>query len=223
MKLRPGKRVRMGRNGLAGAVVLIPVLAAAGFLILLSVSLSRVRPVLVQMADGAVTDAVTESVNRVIWDTMQAEELSYEDLVLLEKDGEGKIAALSTDMAKINLLQAELNRNLLTALNETENTVIRIPMGNLIGGPVLSGRGPRIRVRIVSVSNAELKFSNDFSSAGINQTHHRLLLNVGVTVSMLLPGGSTSDRVDTQVCIAETVIVGNVPQTYTDIGTTTEE
>jgi len=193
------------------------------FLCLFGSALSQIRPVLVEMADGVVTDVVTESVNRVIAETMEENALSYQSFVCLEKDDRGEISALSTNMAQVNLLQSELNRRLLTALNESENTVIRIPMGNLLGGPVLSGRGPKIRVKIVSVTNAELSFSNAFTSAGINQTRHQMLLDVAVTVSMLLPGGSTSAKVNTQVCIAETVIVGDVPQSYTDIQTKAEE
>ena len=87
----------------------------------------------------------------------------------------------------------------------------------LIGGTVFSGRGPGIPVRIVSVSNVTADFTNEFSSAGINQTRHQIILNIKVDIDMLIPGGTLQDTVTTSMVIAETVIVGTVPGTYADM------
>ena len=198
-------------------------IAAVLLLLFLSVTaLSRLRPVLLEIAEGAVTDVVSLTVNDVITDLMRMEKISYSDLVTLEKDTNGSVSALLTDMAKINMLQAEISNQVVEALNERESTIVRIPVGNLLGGALLSGRGPRIPVKVLSVMNVNTYFYNAFSSAGINQTRHQLMLNVDVELSLLLPGGSSSVNADTQVCLAETIIVGSVPQTYADMGMKTD-
>lgn len=211
-------RPRPGRPGRRRIAVLL-LAAVAALAVLGAVTLSRLRPVLLEIAEGSVTDVVSITVNNVITDLMRSEKISYSDLVTLEKNANGSVSALITDMAKINMLQAEISNQVVTALNEQESTVVRIPMGNALGGALLSGRGPQIAVKVVSVMNVNTSFFNAFSAAGINQTRHQMMLNVDVELSLLLPGGTSNVEADTQVCLAETVIVGDVPQTYADLGT----
>ena len=91
------------------------------------------------------------------------------------------------------------------------------------GSPLLAGRGPCLHVRMQSVGTATARFDNQFSSAGINQTRHRILLDVDVHVSILLPGLTTYTKVSNEISVAETVIVGGVPDTYTYFSTTPDE
>ena len=202
------------RNG-GGFLLLVTALV---LLIVTIVALSRLRPVLLEIAEGAVTDVVSVSVNDVITDLMRTEKISYSDLVTLEKDSTGNVSALRTDMARINMLQAEISNQVVQALNAQESTVVRIPIGNVLGGALLSGRGPKIPIKVLSVTNVNTHFYNEFASAGINQTQHQMMLNVDVALSILLPGGTSEVHADTQVCLAETIIVGDVPQTYADLG-----
>ena len=88
-------------------------------------------------------------------------------------------------------------------------------MGTLAGSPLLAGRGPLIRVRMQSVGSSSAHFENAFTSAGINQTKHQIYLVVDVYVSILLPGFSTVTKVSSTYTVAETVIVGSVPDNYT--------
>ena len=88
---------------------------------------------------------------------------------------------------------------------------------------LLAGRGPCLRVRMQSVGTATARFDNQFSSAGINQTRHRIILDVDVHVSILLPGLTTYTKVSNEISVAETVIVGGVPETYTYFSTTPDE
>ena len=92
-------------------------------------------------------------------------------------------------------------------------------LGSLTGSPLLAGRGPRISVRMESVGSSSARFENQFESAGINQTKHRIVLRIDVYVSILLPGYSTVTQVTNEITVAETVIVGEVPGTYTYFAT----
>lgn len=100
---------------------------------------------------------------------------------------------------------------------------LAIPLGSLTGSNLLAGRGPYIRVRTQSVGSATARLRNALTAAGINQTKHQVLLDVEVYVTVLLPGFATSVKVNNELCVAETVIVGNVPQTYTYFSTTEDK
>ncbi len=203
---------RGGRRRMRGSFIVLVVL-----LIISAVVIVRLRPAVMQMAGYIVTSVATEKINDAISEKISDGSLDYEDLVTLEKDEHGEVTALQTNMAKINVLQTELTNVVIQKLSDQMNTVISIPLGNLIGGTVFSGRGPGIPVRIVSVSNVTADFTNEFSSAGINQTRHQIILNIKVDIDMLIPGGTLQDTVTTSMVIAETVIVGTVPGTYADM------
>ena len=89
-----------------------------------------------------------------------------------------------------------------------------IPLGVLTGIDIISALGPKLPIQVISVASAEGTYRNDFSSAGINQTLHRIYLDITVTAKLLLPGSIVETVVFTPICVAETVIIGQVPQTY---------
>ena len=184
---------------------------------LLGLVISRAVPVIEEMAKASTTGIVTSTVNKAIRNKMSDGSLDYEKLVSLEKDEYGNITALVTNMSKINLLQSDITSAVIDLLSQNKSAIIRIPLGNIIGSAIFSGTGPTIPVKILSVTSVKTSFSNQFSAAGINQTRHQIMLKVDVSLSILIPGHTTSFSVPTEVCIAETVIVGSVPNTYADI------
>ena len=101
---------------------------------------------------------------------------------------------------------------------DEDMTRVSIPVGNLLGGTLLSGRGPRLKLDILSVTNVVTSFRNDFTSAGINQTRHRIIMDVEVTLEVMLGNERGTDTVNTEVNVAETVIVGAVPNMYASLG-----
>ena len=110
----------------------------------------------------------------------------------------------------------------LTRVVQVSARALSIPVGTLTGSALLAGRGPRITVRMESVGSSEANFRNAFTSAGINQTKHQIILTVDVSVSILLPGFRTATKVSNSFIVAETVIVGMVPDTYTYFSTDPE-
>jgi len=177
----------------------------------------NLRPLAIRLALGEATDTITVTVNEIVREKLSDGSLDYSNLVTLEKDDSGRISALVTNMANINLLQSYVTRAVVERFLTAERTTVSVPLGNIIGGAVFSGKGPSIDVTILSISNVTANFSNEFTSAGINQTRHQILLDVDVTLSILLAGYQETDVVRTRISVAETVIVGSVPETYAAI------
>ena len=114
----------------------------------------------------------------------------------------------------MNLLRAALVSDVLAALDGVDVSDIRIPLGSLLDLDVLWAKGPALRVHSMTVGTVDAEFSSEFSSAGVNQTLHRIWLQVDVPLTLILPGGPVETQLETRLCVAETVIVGQVPETY---------
>ena len=194
-------------------------LLAVLLLTLLFIAVTQMRPILESLATTRVSNAVTRIVSEAVYEAIEQGELQYDGLVSFEKDTEGHITAVRSNMAAFNHLQAEILDTVLTRIDQVSARELSIPIGSLTGSALLAGRGPRITVRMESVGSSEANFRNDFSSAGINQTKHQIILTVDVYVSILLPGFSTATKVSNSFIVAETVIVGTVPDTYTYFST----
>lgn len=194
---------------------IIKIIMAGILLIALAIYLSaKIRPLIVNMAEAAVKNAVTVAINEAVAEKMAAGDFDYMSLISLEKDDTGQIAALVANMVRINALQAEITNSIIKKVQQTKTSELSIPIGNIIGGSILSGRGPRINIRIMSVSSAKSAFINSFATSGINQTRHQIILEATVYVTVLVPGAITTVPVSTQLLIAESVIVGRVPDSY---------
>lgn len=196
------------------------------FTLLLALTVAVVlhmKPVVVDLATARTSNAVNRIVVAAVNDAVDSGRIDYEQLVDFDKDAEGHVTALRSNMAAFNRLQASIADDILQRMAEVTSTDLAIPIGTLTGSPLLAGRGPCLRVRMQSVGTATARFDNQFSSAGINQTRHRIILDVDVHVSILLPGLTTYTKVSNEISVAETVIVGGVPETYTYFSTTPDE
>ncbi len=196
------------------------------FTLLLALTVAVVlhmKPVVVDLATARTSNAVNRIVVAAVNDAVDSGRIDYEQLVDFDKDAEGHVTALRSNMAAFNRLQASIADDILQRMAEVSSTDLVIPIGTLTGSPLLAGRGPCLRVRMQSVGTATARFDNQFSSAGINQTRHRIILDVDVHVSILLPGLTTYTKVSNEISVAETVIVGGVPETYTYFSTTPDE
>ena len=196
------------------------------FTLLLALTVAVVlhmKPVVVDLATARISNAVNRIVVAAVNDAVDSGRIDYKQLVDFDKDAEGHVTALRSNMAAFNRLQASIADDILQRMAEVSSTDLAIPIGTLTGSPLLAGRGPCLRVRMQSVGTATARFDNQFSSAGINQTRHRIILDVDVHVSILLPGLTTYTKVSNEISVAETVIVGGVPETYTYFSTTPDE
>ena len=181
---------------------------------------AQMRPILESLAVTRVSNAINAIVSEAVDEAIGNGEISYDDLISFEKDNEGRITAVYSNMAAFNRLQSKILDIILERVDQVSARDLSIPVGTLTGSTLLAGRGPWISVRMESVGSSSASFENEFISAGINQTKHQIVLQVDVSVSILLPGFSTAVVVPNAVTVAETVIVGSVPDTYTYFSTT---
>ena len=175
---------------------------------------AKVRPLIRTIAASQASNLATVAINDAINEVMQENSITYDDLVSIENGSSGQVTSLKTDIIKINRLKAAISTRTTEKISQIQHREIRIPIGSLLGSQLLSGRGPRIKLYINLSGNAETQITNKFYSAGINQTIHRIMLDITSNIFVVLPGANTMSKVKSSICIAETVIVGNVPDTY---------
>lgn len=179
---------------------------------------AKLRPVVAEIASAQAQNTITAVIETAVTADLAALQVSYADFVTIQRDEGGAITALTTDMARMNLLRAELTAAILEALEGVDVSEIRVPLGSLFDLEPLWAKGPAISARSMTVGTVRAEFDSRFTSAGVNQTLHRVWLEVTVPMRLLLPGGTVEADVNTRLCVAETVIVGQVPDTYLQLG-----
>ena len=216
-------RLRYVRMSGRQRVVIWGTLIALVVTALCIVAIMQMKPIITSMATARVSNTVNRIVAAAVNDAVDKGEINYEAMIRFEKDEQGHVTALHSNMAEFNRLQTTIADEILQRLSEVSTSELSIPVGSLTGSSLLAGRGPCIRVRMQSVGSANCCFRNAFTEAGINQTKHQVLLNVDVYMSILLPGFTASTKVSNEIAVAETVIVGSVPENYTYFHTAPDE
>ena len=197
--------------------VLTWLVAAGVMLCAVRVTERALRPMLAAAARYQVRSQVTAAVEQWAARDLQERGVDYSDFVTITRNEAGEITALSADMARLNLLRAELSAHLLERLEDSQ-LELTVPVGSLLPFEPTWARGPEMHLRALALGTASAEFESEFTSSGINQTRHRLWLELSVPVTVLLPGGGEELTVDSRLCVAETVIVGQVPQTWFQTG-----
>ncbi len=196
-------------------------LRAAFFLLLLlgccAAVDAHIRPVIQSMAAYQAKVYATRILNEAVEAQLAGESPSYRELVSLSTGDDGKINAVQTDVVRLNLLKAALTNAATDRLEELEQQTVLVPLGTLLGWPVLSGRGPLVEFRLVPAGYVRSSLSHRFDAAGINQTRHQIMLRLDASIIAVLPGYTTSTEVSTDFLLAETVIVGTSPDSFTQV------
>ena len=195
------------------------------FLILLAISIilfiafrSRYREVLGELAETQVKNSTSDLTNDAIAKQIAEGTIQYDRIVFFEKDLDGRITALKTNMSEVNRLKTDILNIINDEILALDTSDIGIPLGSLFLPELLSGKGPAIPVHILSIRNSDAVFSSNFVQAGINQTLHQLIMLVSVDVAILVLGQTGTFTVNSEVVVAETVIVGDVPNTFLQTG-----
>lgn len=210
-RARRRPRFSYGMRRSALTLSLLPLLAALG--VFVAGAAMFLKDLSCQIAVSDASDLVTAQVNAAIAALMTEDGFSGESFVTLEKNDAGEVTAIHSNMAQINLLSAEILDRVVGA-TENRTLTVRIPAGNLSGISLLMGRGPGVPVQIIMLTSSRVAFQSSIVSAGINQTRHQINLEVMVDIDILIPWGTESTQVVTEVMIADTVVVGKVPETY---------
>ena len=196
---------------------LLLVLFVAGAVVFLMFR-SRYREVIRDLAETQVKNTTSDLTNDAIARQIADGIIQYDRIVYFEKDLNGRITALKTNMSEINRLKTDILNIINDEILALDTSDIGIPLGSLFLPELFSGKGPAIPVHILSIRNSDANFVSDFQQAGINQTLHQLTMEVSVDVAVLVLGDTSSFTITSEVVVAETVIVGDVPETYLQTG-----
>ena len=197
-----------------GLLVFLLALALSSFVLFRG----KYRPVIRSLAETQVKNATSDLTNNAIAKQIAAGNIAYDRIVYFEKDLNGRITALKTNIGEINRLKTDILNIINDEILALDTSDIGIPLGSLLLPEFFSGKGTVIPVRILSIRNSDAVFASDFSQAGINQTLHRLNMQVSIDVAVLVLGQASSFTVTSEVVVAETVIVGEVPDTFLQTG-----
>jgi len=183
---------------------------------------SRYREIIRELAETQVKNTTSDLTNDAIAKQIADGIIQYDRIVFFEKDLDGRITALKTNMSEVNRLKTDILNIINDEILALDTSDIGIPLGSLFFPEVFSGKGPAIPVHILSIRNSDATFASNFAQAGINQTLHQLTMLVSVDVAVLVLGQTGSFTITSEVVVAETVIVGDVPNTFLQTGGTYE-
>ena len=142
-----------------------------------------------------------------------SEDSNYEDIINIEKDSEGNITMVRADTVKQNYLASQVVLNCDEKLSELGDLGVKIPLGYLTNNIMFYNIGPKITVKMQQVGNITTSYESEFESAGINQTRHKIYLNVEAKMRIVVPFHSDEIEVTTQIPVSDTIIVGKIPDT----------
>lgn len=200
------------RHRLLRIFLIVVLLLAAAFLVLEN----NLSQVLLDMAYADAYAMAVNVINAAVADVMRSG-ITYEDLIKVRINGEGQVTMLQANTVRMNELSTQTALQAQEKLQDVRNKVIYIPLGAAFGINFLAGSGPSIPVRIVPVGAVSTQFVTEFESAGINQTRHKILLAVKTTVRLVIPTGAKLVDLNSNIAIAESIIVGQVPDSFVDV------
>ncbi len=174
------------------------------------------RPVIVSIANVRADVLATEAINAAVSEKV-ARNILYKDLVLLEKDREGRIMMAQINSMEVNRLMAETTIRVQDALKSIRGEIIYIPLGQAVDSHLLANYGPRIPVRLIPIGRVNTNVIDTFETAGINQTRHKVYLDIHAEVQIIIPFVSSVIEVVTSVPLADNVYIGEVPDTVINL------
>ena len=172
---------------------------------------AKLRPAIYDLAALEAGAISSKTVNEAVEKILTENAPDYSEIVNINYAGNNVITGITTDIVKMNLFKSKVSKAVDDAFNRKNKTEITVSAGTASGLTLLSGLGPYIDVDVGFASSTQSDFENVFTSAGINQTQHNVMLNIETTVILTLPGKRVEKTVETSFCVAQTVIVGNVP------------
>lgn len=192
-------------------VVAVALIAAT---VLTMVFRTQLAPLAEELICTQVDNQASDAINEAIGEQIAEGEIDYARMVNIQKDAQGNVTAVQTNIAEVNRLKTSVLRRVDEKLRGLSTEELSVPVGSVLLPELFSGQGPFVPVRVVAVRKSDAVFRNTFQSAGINQTLHQITIDIHVTVTVLTWSGTMEIAVDSAVLAAETVIVGTVPTTY---------
>jgi len=178
-----------------------------------------IRPTILSLSEARLRAIAVKAMNEAVRETVGSG-VTYTDLINIQKDDEGNITLVSANAVLMNNLAANTAIAAQDKILNIGEQGIKIPIGTILGGQLLSGRGPSVIVRVEPVGSVTTDFLTEFEDAGINQTRHKIYLILNATVRILIGNAAQTVEISSQVLISETIIIGDVPQSFVEVDNT---
>ena len=203
------------RRRVAVACLLVCLVLIAGSILLVERNLTRV---VLSLAQAQARAMAVRILNEAAAELLSSGEVTYDALMHVTSDETGRVRLIQANTPEMNRLASRVSLLSQEKLQSTRDQVVRVPLGSALGMTLFAGAGPKIEVHVLPVGSVHAAFHTDFQTAGINQTRHRVTLQLTAQVQLVIPTGAKTVEAATQVAMAESIIVGEVPDTFTDVG-----
>lgn len=203
---------RWRRGGHRKLFIFLIIVVALGFIVewqLGTVVQAMAKSQVKQMSNAAINEAVAEE--------LQKGDIDYSSLINIERAEDGSILAVTSNMQKMNELKSAVSLSVQSKLKDTKEREVSIALGTLIGGDLFRGRGPKIPLHISTSGSVLTNYKSSFTGAGINQTKHQIYLHIKTSIVILIPGHNVNMDIESDTLVAETVIVGAVPEFFANL------
>ncbi len=177
---------------------------------------AKIRPAVYELAVIEAYSISSERVNKAVEKILSENAPSYSDIVTVNYGSNNNITGITTDIVRMNIFKSQVTNAIDKEFDSQAKTEIPVSLGTASGIVLFSGLGPHVDIDVGFVSSTKTDFENVFESAGLNQTQHSVMLNVETTVILNLAGRRIPKTVETSFCVAQTVIVGSVPEIMVD-------
>lgn len=177
--------------------------------------IKAITPIIERQCKVTAKSTASEYANQVCNKAM--ENLTYEDLCTIDRDSEGRIRLISLNVVNVNKLNSQIALEIQEKLNDSTSSKFYIRLGSFTGSKLLSGRGPNVEVRMSTIGSVTTDIKSEFEETGINQTLHKIYIDINCNVSLLSPFKDIDEQITAQVLLSETVISGDIPDSYYDL------
>lgn len=204
----------MRRNRRNGAAFIKLLIVTALLIAVCFFADTRMTPIVNTLALSRAQNLATVIINDTVAAMLSDNKNDFSGLIIEEYDGNGRISALSVNSVGMNRLKSLISVHITKAIGEIEESKINIALGTLTGSSLLTGRGPKITLNVHISCACSIEVRNSFEYTGINQTVHKVMLDIKTDVYVLSVGTTLSSQVFTSIPVSETVIIGQIPEIY---------
>lgn len=177
---------------------------------------TSLRPTITVLAETKALELANRSINKAVGEIVK-DKINYSDLIDTQLDSQGKITMIQSNTIMMNKIASDVALQIQDELKQVKTTTSYIPIGTALKSPILAKYGPKLKVSIEPIGTVSVDFKTDFESSGINQTRHRIYLEAKTQVKVVIPLTTSTKEIKSQIPICETIIVGDVPNSYVNI------
>lgn len=177
---------------------------------------TSLRPTITVLAETKALELANRSINKSVAQMVEGK-INYEDLMTVKLDSNGSITYIQANTIMMNEIASKIALEIQDELKKVKSTSSYIPIGTALGSPILAKYGPKLKISIEPIGTVSVDFKTEFESSGINQTRHTIYLQANTKVKVVLPLITSTKEVNTKIPICETIIVGDVPESYVNI------